>query len=207
MGRCTFCKQRAGWGRTVCHTCESAQEAAERERHESKYRYALTLMDQLRSGSLAPLPRELRLPVSLRAGERCYYCTGMCLYQAVDTNREQDRQKQRENGPAAEWVSARKWHEVRFCDAGVLAVTPGRLMFAGERTTLNIYLDEIMSVRRERHDDGNLLAISACTLLQPLFLGYVDYWQGQLDPIGEVFNSALQLTIQELLQRRARMAG
>lgn len=207
MGKCTICGHKAGWGKTVCGTCEAAREAAGRQQREAKRRYALGLLHEIQAGNLMPLPRELRLPISLRASERCYYCTGMCLYRLVDSPPEHEEPKPRMNGPAAEWVSARKWHKVRFYDAGVLAVTAGRLMFAGEKTTFNVYLDEIMSMRREQHEDGNLLAISACTLSQPLIFGYVDYWQEALDPIGEVFNSALQLTIQQLLQRRARMAG
>ncbi|MCL5256580.1 MAG: hypothetical protein M1319_02150 [Chloroflexi bacterium] len=207
MGKCTICGHKAGWGKSVCDPCEAAQEAAEQQQREAKRRYAVGLLHEIQAGNLIPLPRELRLPISLRAGERCYYCTGMCLYTVVDSLPKAEEARSRVNGPAAEWVSARKWHEVKFYDAGVLAITGGRLMFAGEKTTFNIYLDEIMSIRREQHEDGNLLAISACTLSQPLIFGYVDYWHDALDSIGEVFNSALQLTIQQLLQRRARMAG
>lgn len=177
----------------------------EEERHESRRRYGLALLQDLRSGVLAPLPRELKLPIALHSGERCYYCTGMCLYQAVDFTSYSERD--RSGGLAAEWVPIRTWHEVKRYDAGMVAVTASRFLFAGERTTLNLYLDEIVALRREPHEDGSLVAVSTCTLPRPLFFGYVDYLRGKLDSSGEVFNSALQLTVQQLVQRRARMAS
>ena len=91
-------------------------------------------------------------------------------------------------------------------DAGILAVTDSRLLFAGDKSTFNIYLDEIIALRRQPHADGNLLAMSACTLPVPIFFGYVEYWRGGIDPTGESFISALEVTIHQLARRRARVA-